>query len=355
MLFLRIKSRFFLHELALQVASARLGWKLNTTLGALWLCLCANALAQTGRVSAAEPAQPNGQRLPPVVLKALQQAQVPASALSVLIAPLPTQSNTTATTTNTVQPPSLPPRLSHQAQTPTHPASVMKLFTTYAGLSLLGPDHVWHNRVYADGPVRDGVLQGNLILRGSGDPKLVLERLQDLLGQVVALGVREVRGEALFDIEERGLNHALGADRDAVEVESDRGIERGGYVGRADPAQGDRRVALGAIAAERHARNGPCDVLDVFDALIDHGLLGHGGDRHRDLVDRARLPRGGDDHFADAVGRRVLCERQTRGAERHQSGRRAEGASGHTIPVEFSHAYPPVWRVARSARSAPTK
>jgi D-alanyl-D-alanine carboxypeptidase/D-alanyl-D-alanine-endopeptidase (penicillin-binding protein 4) len=75
----------------------------------------------------------------------------------------------------------------------------MKLFTTFAGLSLLGPDHVWHNRVYADGPVRDGVLQGNLILRGSGDPKLVVERLQDLLGQVVALGVREVRGDIVLD------------------------------------------------------------------------------------------------------------------------------------------------------------
>jgi hypothetical protein len=84
----------------------------------------------------------------------------------------------------------------------------MKLFTTYAGLSLLGPDHVWRNRVYTDGPVRDGVLQGNLVVRGSGDPKLVVERLQELLVQVRAAGVREVRGDivldrSVFDLRER--------------------------------------------------------------------------------------------------------------------------------------------------------
>jgi D-alanyl-D-alanine carboxypeptidase/D-alanyl-D-alanine-endopeptidase (penicillin-binding protein 4) len=84
----------------------------------------------------------------------------------------------------------------------------MKLFTTYAGLSLLGPEHVWRNLIYTDGPLRDGVLLGNLVVRGSGDPKLVVERLQDLLAQVQAAGVREVRGDivldrSVFDVRER--------------------------------------------------------------------------------------------------------------------------------------------------------
>jgi D-alanyl-D-alanine carboxypeptidase/D-alanyl-D-alanine-endopeptidase (penicillin-binding protein 4) len=147
-------------------------------------------------------AQAHPTALPPAVLKTLRQAQVPASALSVLIAPLP------ASDTPGKRADAQPPRLSHRPQAASNPASVMKLFTTYAGLSLLGPDHVWRNRVYADGPVRDGVLQGNLVVRGSGDPKLVLERLQDLLGQVVAAGVREVRGDivldrSVFDVRER--------------------------------------------------------------------------------------------------------------------------------------------------------
>lgn len=137
--------------------------------------------------------------LPPGIVKILRQAQVPPSALSVLIAPLPDNAKTSPATV---------PRLSHQAQSSVNPASVMKLFTTYAGLSLLGPDHVWRNRVYTDGLVREGVLHGNLIVRGSGDPKLVVERVQDLLKQVHAAGVREVRGDivldrSVFDVRER--------------------------------------------------------------------------------------------------------------------------------------------------------
>jgi len=128
--------------------------------------------------------------LPPGILKILRQAQVPPSALSVLITPLPADGKAS---------PAAAPRLSHHAQSSVNPASVMKLFTTYAGLSLLGPEHTWRNRIYTDGPVRDGVLQGNLIVRGSGDPKLVVERLQDLLKQVHAAGVREVRGDIVLD------------------------------------------------------------------------------------------------------------------------------------------------------------
>jgi|688.fasta_scaffold75996_2 D-alanyl-D-alanine carboxypeptidase/D-alanyl-D-alanine-endopeptidase (penicillin-binding protein 4) len=179
-----------------------------------WLKLasasCLTLLTVVGSPSAATPvtetsALPSGKTrashtdLPPEVLKTLRQAQVPASALSVVIAPLPAHPRTNRET---------PVRLAHQAHISVNPASVMKLFTTYAALRLLGPEHLWRNRVYADGPVRDGVLQGNLVVRGSGDPKLVVERLQDLLTQVQAAGVREVRGDivldrSVFDVRER--------------------------------------------------------------------------------------------------------------------------------------------------------
>ena len=135
-----------------------------------------------------QAAPAGGTPLPPAVHKALRQAQVPPSHLSVLIAPLPSAPGQ-----------ALSARLAHQVQQPVNPASVMKLFTTYAGLQLLGPDFTWRNRVYVDGSVQGGVLQGNLIVRGSGDPKLVIERLQDLIGQIMAQGVREVRGHIVLD------------------------------------------------------------------------------------------------------------------------------------------------------------
>ena len=115
-------------------------------------------------------------KIPPQIVSALKQANVPLDAVSILITPLAAQNE------NRVQ--ALTPRLSHRANAEMNPASVMKLITTSAGLSILGPDFTWRNRIWIDGPVVNGVLQGNLYFKGSGDPKLVLERLQSLLQEV---------------------------------------------------------------------------------------------------------------------------------------------------------------------------
>ena len=136
-------------------------------------------------VLAACLAQPALAHLPPAVRQALRQAQVPPDAIGVLVQPLGGDA--------------LPARLAHRENEPMNPASVMKLFTTYAGLQLLGPDHIWRTRIYATGPVRDGVLQGSLVIRGSGDPKLVLERAQAMVADIQALGVRQVRGDIVLD------------------------------------------------------------------------------------------------------------------------------------------------------------
>lgn len=52
------------------------------------------------------------------------------------------------------------------------PASNTKLFTTAAALEQLGPAYRYRTRVYADGVVRDSVLEGNLVVRGAGDPTI---------------------------------------------------------------------------------------------------------------------------------------------------------------------------------------
>jgi D-alanyl-D-alanine carboxypeptidase/D-alanyl-D-alanine-endopeptidase (penicillin-binding protein 4) len=92
-----------------------------------------------------------------------------------------------------------PPRLAHRAAEPMNPASVMKLVTTYAALDLLGPDYTWTTRVLMDGSMEGGVLNGNLIVRGGGDPKMVVERLQALLAQIQYSGVKVVRGDIVLD------------------------------------------------------------------------------------------------------------------------------------------------------------
>ncbi len=50
------------------------------------------------------------------------------------------------------------------------PASNTKLYTTAAALDRLGADFTFVTRVYADGPITNGTLKGNVVVRGSGDP-----------------------------------------------------------------------------------------------------------------------------------------------------------------------------------------
>ena len=92
-----------------------------------------------------------------------------------------------------------PPRLAWQAEQAMNPASLMKLLTTFAALDLLGPAWTWSTPVWLQGNLRDGVLDGNLVIKGSGDPKLVLERMWLLLRRVQQLGVREIRGDIVLD------------------------------------------------------------------------------------------------------------------------------------------------------------
>ncbi|MDR2240753.1 MAG: D-alanyl-D-alanine carboxypeptidase/D-alanyl-D-alanine-endopeptidase [Zoogloeaceae bacterium] len=121
--------------------------------------------------------------LPPPVARALQTAGVPAFAVAIFVQEVDARA----------------PRLSVNAAAPMNPASVMKLLTTYAGLELLGPAYTWRTEVYAAGPIRDGVLTGDLVLKGYGDPKLGLEQFWLLLRQLRAKGLREIRGDLVLD------------------------------------------------------------------------------------------------------------------------------------------------------------
>jgi D-alanyl-D-alanine carboxypeptidase/D-alanyl-D-alanine-endopeptidase (penicillin-binding protein 4) len=127
--------------------------------------------------------------LPTSISMAFKQANVPLNALSVIVVPVQSASDVVQA----------PARLSHRANVDMNPASVMKLITTSAGLSMLGPDFTWRNRVFIDGPVKDGVLYGNLYVKGSGDPKLVVERMQSLIDEVLQKGLRDIRGDIILD------------------------------------------------------------------------------------------------------------------------------------------------------------
>src|SRR5690606_37389164 len=91
------------------------------------------------------------------------------------------------------------PALEHRPDTPRNPASVMKVVTTWAGLELLGPAYTWRTEVYVDGKLEDGKLDGDLVLKGHGDPFLVLEEFWKLLRALKRLGVEEIGGDLVID------------------------------------------------------------------------------------------------------------------------------------------------------------
>ena len=80
-----------------------------------------------------------------------------------------------------------------------NPASVMKLVTTYAALEILGPAYRWKTEVYATAPVREGVLDDDLVLKGYGDPKLDLEAFWVLLRALRGKGLHTIRGDLVLD------------------------------------------------------------------------------------------------------------------------------------------------------------
>ena len=83
------------------------------------------------------------------------------------------------------------------------PASTMKVFTSAIALDFFGPYHQFETVVLSEGVLEEGVLKGDLILRGAGDPSFALSSGQDplrLLAQrVAASGIRQVQGKIIGD------------------------------------------------------------------------------------------------------------------------------------------------------------
>lgn len=94
----------------------------------------------------------------------------------------------------------------HNADSPLTPASVMKCVTTASLLDQVGQDWVYETPVFATGPVRDGVLEGDILVEGSADPSVNSRNAcgsPDLVMEIVRsvrhAGVDTIRGRILVD------------------------------------------------------------------------------------------------------------------------------------------------------------
>jgi D-alanyl-D-alanine carboxypeptidase/D-alanyl-D-alanine-endopeptidase (penicillin-binding protein 4) len=78
---------------------------------------------------------------------------------------------------------------------PVHPASVTKVATSLALLEKLGPNYRFDTQFLAGGPVINGSLHGDLVVRATGDPSFIFENAFLMLQKLHAQGLREVKGD----------------------------------------------------------------------------------------------------------------------------------------------------------------
>lgn len=87
----------------------------------------------------------------------------------------------------------------HNADKALIPASTMKLATALVALDVLGPNHRYRTELRSTGPVVNGLLDGDLYLKGGGDPLLDIADFIALARDLKARGIQEISGRFLID------------------------------------------------------------------------------------------------------------------------------------------------------------
>jgi serine-type D-Ala-D-Ala carboxypeptidase/endopeptidase (penicillin-binding protein 4) len=121
--------------------------------------------------------------LPASVVDALKKSGIPQNSVAVFVHSLDAAT----------------PSISHNAEKSMNPASVMKLVTTHAALDLLQPNYRWKTEMYRDGEVANGLLNGNLMIKGYGDPSFKAQEFWRLLMSLQQAGIRDIKGDLIVD------------------------------------------------------------------------------------------------------------------------------------------------------------
>lgn len=121
--------------------------------------------------------------LPSVVAEALKKSGIPQESVAIVVQGVD-KSNAT---------------IMHNGSKSLNPASVMKLVTTNAALDLLTPAYRWKTEIYQNGIASNGVLEGNLIIKGYGDPSFNAREFWRLLMSLQQAGIKDINGDLVID------------------------------------------------------------------------------------------------------------------------------------------------------------
>lgn len=181
---------------------------------------------------------------------------------------------------------------------PQPPASVAKAVTALYAIETLGAGHAYKTRLIAQGDIKDGILNGNLILVGGGDPNLVTDQLAELAQRVKDTGLRAVTGDflvwdnALTNLDEidagqldyLGYNPTVtGLNLNFNRVHFEWKLENSNYVTAMDARSEKYRPAVTTARINIVDRASPVfsyrDAGDVDQWTVARGALNNGGSR----------------------------------------------------------------------------
>jgi serine-type D-Ala-D-Ala carboxypeptidase/endopeptidase (penicillin-binding protein 4) len=98
------------------------------------------------------------------------------------------------------------PKYAHNAETALILASTTKVMTSVAALDMLGPAFKWRTNAFLNGKLESGVLAGDLLIVGGGDPLLDSTKLTAWFAQLQKRGVKEIAGNIVLDRQRFALN-----------------------------------------------------------------------------------------------------------------------------------------------------
>jgi len=130
-----------------------------------------------------QPNKSDATRLPQPIQKVLSRLKVPTGNISIYVRNISTGKTL----------------ISHNSNRLRTPASTIKLLTTYAALKSLGPNYTWPTEIWLRGKLEHGVLKGDLIIKGFGDPYLVREKFWLLLKSLRERGLKTIDGNIIID------------------------------------------------------------------------------------------------------------------------------------------------------------
>jgi D-alanyl-D-alanine carboxypeptidase/D-alanyl-D-alanine-endopeptidase (penicillin-binding protein 4) len=189
----------------------------------------------------------------------------------------------------------------HNAARPFNPASNTKMLTTAAAMSYLGADFRYHTALYGPPPDTDGVVHGNVILRGSGDPSLTTADVVEIARVLSSHGVQRIEGDLDADPHFHARGHK---PDDPGDGEGALILNRNTYAVRVRPSEPGRpalvslepRVDLFSVENQATTVHGKRTRLRIDSYRKDDRLVvtvrGRIADNHGGFADMRRLADG---------------------------------------------------------------